>query len=134
MLRKSRWKIPGRAAQFVAAGVAVAIAVVAGASAVWVFRPSGREGNASLWRHVFSDRATLGFIRAAFVMLAIYAIGSLAALLVSGRWIRSIGKGGLETDATQSADEKIAELEQRVRQADEGRDRTLLLLEVFLRG
>ena len=82
----------------------------------------------------FSDRATLGFIRAALVMLAIYVIGSLAALLVSGRWIRSIGRGGLETDPARSIEERIAELEKEAKIANERRDELARLLEVMVRG
>jgi len=127
-------KVPGRVWQFVAAAVAVAAALVAGASAVWVFRPSSGQTSQSFWRQLFSDRATLGFVRAAVVMLAIYTIGSLAALLASGRWIRSIGRGGLETDSAHSLDEQIADFETKFRQADEDRERAERLLEVFLRG
>src|SRR6185436_2261103 len=118
MLRELASKIPRRAAQYIAAGIAIMAAIVTGASTVWVFRPGDRKTNASFWRQLFSDRATLGFVRAAVVMFAIYTIGSLAALLAGGRWIRSIGKSGLEVDPTDNAQEKIDELVIRLRNTE----------------
>jgi hypothetical protein len=127
-------RVPGRVLQFAAAAIAVSAAVAAGAATVWVFRRAGAQTSQSVWHQLFSDRATLGFVRAAVIMLAIYTIGSLAALLASGRWIRSIGRGGLETDSAYSIEEQIAGLERKVRQADSDRERAERLLEVLLRG
>ena len=120
-------------APFVAAGIAIASVGIAGATAIWVFRRSG-GGDARLWELLFSDRATLGFIRATLVMLAIYAIGSSAALLASGRWIRSVSKSGVEVDAAESANGRIDDLKERLRRADKERDELVRLLEVSLRG
>lgn len=134
MVRGVASKIPARLPQFAAAGAAIAAAAITGALAVWVFRPGRQQAGGSFWRLVFLDRATVGFARAAVVALAIYVIGSLAALLTSGRWIRSVSTGGLETDAVRDTDGRIAELEARLRLANERYERTLRLLEESSRG
>ena len=87
----------------------------------------------SFWRVLLSDRATLGFLRLAVLMGALYVVASAAALIVGGRWIRSIGSQGFEADA-RIADERVVELEQRYAQVREDRDRLLRLLEEFEDG
>lgn len=126
-------KISARTAHYVAAGLAVVVFAVAGWTAVWMFRIRG-PASGPIWNIILKDRATLGFVRAALVMLAVYTIGSLAALLAGGRWIRSVGKSGLEIDAAEPAYERIADLKERLRRADKDRDELVRLLEVSLHG
>ena len=122
-----------RALQFVAAAIAISAASIAGAIAIWMFRPTSQSAH-DLWSLLLGDRATVGFVRASIVMLAVYAIGSLAAHLASGRWIRSIGKGGLEIDAASSIEERLAYLEHETQQALTERYELLRLLKESLDG
>jgi hypothetical protein len=55
----------------------------------------------SVWDYLFGDQPVLGLVRLAVFATGAFLIGSLAALLVAGRWI-SAG-GGLKTDAAQKA-------------------------------
>ena len=55
----------------------------------------------SVWDYLFGDQHVLGLVRLAVFATGAFLIGSLAALLVAGRWI-SAG-GGLKTDAAQKA-------------------------------
>ena len=134
MVRDAPSNIPTRLPQFVAAGTAIAAAAITAAFAVWVFRPGPQQAGGSFWRLIFLDRATVGFVRVTIVMVAIYSIGSLAALLASGRWIKSIGTGGLETDAVRDADRRVAELEGRLQALEQHHERTLRLLEEVRSG
>ena len=132
MVSLSGLKIRSKSRQLLAAAVAVVFAAAAGVWGVWVFRPAGRD-RSSFWPILFSDEASIGFVRAAVVMLAIYVIGSVAALLISGRWIRSLGRAGLDIDPISTA-EKIEALERDIHSALAERDRAMGLLEVFLGG
>lgn len=52
----------------------------------------------SLWNLILSDRWTLGFVRLAVLLLAVYAIASVVALITAGRWIKGFGTAGLSAD------------------------------------
>jgi hypothetical protein len=79
--------------------LAVALVVSMCFAGVWVFGEAGSEElEPSFWSVLLADRATLGFIRAAIIGLAVYAIASVAALIASGRWIRSFRSTGFEAD------------------------------------
>jgi hypothetical protein len=56
------------------------------------------SGEASLWQLLLSDHVTLGFVRLAFVMLAVFVIASVPALVAGGRWLKSFGAGGFIAD------------------------------------
>jgi len=124
-----------RAAEYAGAGIALSVGAVAAATGIWLFRPSSgtAPGSGSFWRVLLADRATLGFLRLAVLMGALYVVASAAALIVGGRWIRSIGSGGFEADA-RIADERMAALERRYEQVREDRDRARRLLQEFEDG
>lgn len=64
----------------------------------------------SLWFFLLSDPLTLGFLRVGLIALAVYAIASIPALVVGGRWIKSFGASGLSADDAREAKESIAQL------------------------
>jgi hypothetical protein len=114
---------------------ALAVAVLGGAVVVavtgsWVFRASPRQPNASLWELVLSDRWTLGFVRVAVFLLALYAIASIAALVAGGRWIKGFGAGGLSADDAVETDKWVAETQRELERARQSHD---LVAEVLLR-
>jgi hypothetical protein len=85
--------------------LAVALVVSLCLAGVWVFSAAtSSELERSLWSLILSDRSTLGFLRAAIIGLSIYAIASVAALIASGRWIRSFRSTGFEAEALSSDD------------------------------
>ena len=86
--------------QLAAAVAAVGVALLLAVQSAWPFdasRPSLPE-RPSLWQLLLADYVTLGFVRLAFVMLAIFVIASVPALVAGGRWMKSFGTGGLIAD------------------------------------
>lgn len=95
---------------------------------VWVFRstvpalPADPE-KVSLWQFILSDRATLGFVRLAFIALGVYALASVPALIVSGRWLKGFGTSGLTADdaaaakTAAAAGSDLAEMEAQLSEA-----------------
>lgn len=75
---------------------------------LWVFRtappalPADPE-KVSLWQFILSDRATLGFVRLAVIMVGVYALASIPALIVSGRWLKGFGASGVTADDAAAA-------------------------------
>ncbi len=133
MVRFVRGMAKRRLRQGLAASGALFGALVLGASGVAVFRSSRVPDDASVWRLVFSDRATVGFVRLATVALALYAIASSAALVVGGRWLRGLGSGGLQVDDAQASLEAAEELKARVRRAEQTRDEAIRVAEEMTR-
>ena len=72
-----------------------------------------------MWRLLLTDRATVGFVRAAVIMLALYTIASTAALAMSGRWLKALKTSGIEADDARVADSTIRSLEEQVRRAEQ---------------
>jgi hypothetical protein len=89
-----------RSVQFVSAAAAVVLAILLAAESVWPFDaalPKLSE-KPSLWQLLLFDHVTLGFVRLAFVMLAVFVVASVPALVAGGRWLKSFGAGGLIAD------------------------------------
>ena len=110
-----------RAFQGWVAGAALLVAVVLAASGLAVFR-SSRPAGGSVWHLVFSDRATIGFVRLAAVALSLYVIVSSAALIAGGRWLRGLSSSGLQVDDVHASVETVEELKARARTAEQTRD------------
>jgi hypothetical protein len=98
------------------AGVAVAFAL---RGHTWPFRslPAGIENQKqpSVWQYIFGDRTTIGFVRLAVVFASLFAIASVVALVVAGRWMK--GFGGLSVDEKDTLDDRIRTLEAQLKQA-----------------
>jgi hypothetical protein len=73
-------------------------------------------------------------VRLATVSLALYAIVSVAALTIGGRWMKTISAGGFEADDPVAADERLEALKVGLREAREERDQAFRLLEEYDRG
>lgn len=96
-----------RIIEFSVATAAVALAVLLAALGFATFRGARPS---SLPSAIVADRLTLGFIRIAVIVLCCYAIASVPALAVSGRWMRSIGPSGVMADDVDRAVEDRREL------------------------
>ena len=92
--------ISERVVQLVSATAAVVLVILLVAQSAWPFDASRPKlpARPSLWQLLLSDQLTLGFVRLAFVMLAVFVIVSVPALVVGGRWLKSFGAGGLIAD------------------------------------
>lgn len=75
---------------------------------------SGNE-NPSLWQLVLSDRITLGFVKLGILMLALYAILSIPALILAGRWLRAFAPGTLAADDPLDTSQTVEALRARLR-------------------
>jgi hypothetical protein len=132
--------ISGRAVQLASAAVAVALAILLATQSTWPFdasRPRLPE-RPSLWQLLLSDQVRLGFVRLAFVMLAVFVVASVPALVASGRWLKGFGAGGLvaddAADLRSALDETKRELDQTTRDletAKRERDKAVALAEQF---
>src|ERR1041384_4721588 len=84
--------------QWLAAPPVVAAAFLAALQPCWPFNvspaPLRMQRTPSLAQLFLSDRYTLGFARLTVAALALFAVGSIAALTVAGRWLRGGGKSG----------------------------------------
>lgn len=91
-----RIAINERAVQLASAAAAVILAILLAAQSTWPFDASRPKlpPKPSLWQLLLSDYVTLGFVRLALVMLAVFAIASVPALAAGGRWLKSFGAGG----------------------------------------
>jgi hypothetical protein len=92
--------ISERAVQLASASAAVVVVILLAAGSAWPFDASRPKlpSKPSLWQLLLSDQVTLGFVRLALIMLAIFVIASVPALVAGGRWLRSFGAGGLIAD------------------------------------
>ena len=130
-----RSKLSRRVAGYAGAGLGIAVGVVAAAAGIWVFRqqvPPASES--SFWRFLLSDRATLGFLRMAVLMIALYVIASAAALIIGGRWIKSVSTAGFTADDMRSGTTTIAALKEDLATARRERDEALQVLWEVDRG
>lgn len=114
-----------RAIQGLAAAGAMLGALALATSGAAVFRNSEVPDDVSVWRLVFSDRATMGFLRLAAIALALYAIASAAALIVGGRWLRGLSSSGLQVDDARASIEAVEQLDARLRTAEQARDEAI---------
>jgi len=112
---------------------AVLAAFALAAFGLAVFRSSSVLDDASVWRQVFADRATTGFLRAAIIALAVYAIASTAALVVGGRWLRGLSTSGLQVDEVNTSEALVEEYRAMERRAEEARDEMIALAEEMMR-
>jgi hypothetical protein len=113
-------RILSRRGQWLAAGFAILTASLIAVSGSWVFRSRAvGSPDASLWRFLFVDGSTAGFVRLALIAISLYAIGSVAALVVGGRWMKALGAGGFHADEARESDQIIAELNARLEAHEE---------------
>jgi hypothetical protein len=112
--------------QEVAAAATLIAAFVIAGQEKWVFAktlPVTRRGNPSFTQQIFSDRATIGFVRFAIVLLALYVIASVPALLVGGRWLRGLSRPSVAAgDAVADGAIVIADLKSKLKTVQAERD------------
>lgn len=107
-------KVIARRGQWLAAGLAIFIASLIAGTGTWVFRAKATTApDSSTWQVLFSDSSTTGFVRLAVIAVSLYAIGSVAALVAGGRWMKALGAGGFHADEARASDQTIAELNAR---------------------
>jgi H+/Cl- antiporter ClcA len=70
-------RVSQQALQFSVAGLLALTGVALAVFGVWFFRTMPAPSTRSLWQIILSDRATLGFVRLAILMLALYTISSV---------------------------------------------------------
>ena len=91
--------------------VAVAVGVVAGQT--WPV-PDAIAGD-SVWQTFLNDRMLVGLLRLTVVVVALYAIASIPASVVGGRWVTGVGTGGIVAgDAGSDAAIALAEARRQV--------------------
>jgi hypothetical protein len=86
--------------QRIAAGAAVAVAIVFAVQHWWVFTGSSvpLPAKPSLAQLVLSDWVTLGLVRLGLALLAVFIIASVPALIVQGRWLKGFSASGVTAD------------------------------------
>ena len=114
-------KIRGWGWQYVAASLAVAGTLVLVTGSIGPFDvdlPQLRD-RASVWQVLLHDRWILGVLRVALTFVALYAIASIPALIIQGRWLRGFGSSGVSVDeAQEEVDESVEGLERQLELAD----------------
>jgi hypothetical protein len=123
-----------RARQRTAATIAIAASLWAAVQRLWPFNASPRAlrqfETPSLAQYVLSDRYTVGFVRLGVAALAMFAVASLAALLVAGRWMRGLGTTGFSTD--DDVGNEMQNLRDDLARTTDERDRYIRLLDGFI--
>jgi hypothetical protein len=118
-------RIDRRVLQELAAAATLIAAFVIAWEGKWVFAetlPVTRT-DPTFAQQVFSDRATIGFVRFGLVMLALYVIASVPALVVGGRWLRAFSTTGVTADdAITDGAVVIADLKSKLRKLQSQRD------------
>ncbi|MDQ3951960.1 MAG: hypothetical protein M3279_03180 [Actinomycetota bacterium] len=101
------------------------LAAVVAAAIVMSFRtwpvPPLPVAEESALNALLLDRALIGVLRLAIVVVALYGIASVPALVVGGRWAKGLGTGGVLADdagtdvaqALQHARQQVADLQLR---------------------
>jgi hypothetical protein len=118
-------RIDRRVLQQIAALATLIAALVIAWEGKWVFAETlpVTKTDPTFAQQIFSDRATIGFVRFAFVMLALYVIASVPALVVGGRWLRGFNTTGVTADdAVVDGAVVIADLRRKVRKLQSERD------------
>ena len=130
--------ISERVVQLVSATAAVVLVILLVAQSAWPFDASRPKlpARPSLWQLLLSDQLTLGFVRLAFVMLAVFVIVSVPALVVGGRWLKSFGAGGLIADdpadlrgALEATQRDLERKTRRLEAVTKARDEAVALVE-----
>jgi hypothetical protein len=119
------FKIDRRVLQEIAALATVVAAFVIGWEGKWVFAKTlpVTKKNPTFAQQIFSDRATIGFVRFAIVVLALYVIASVPALVVGGRWLfGSRTRRAVADDVIADGAVVIADLTNKVRKLQSERD------------
>lgn len=102
-----------RKSEYGAAPVAVAVAVGVVAGQTWPV-PDAIAGD-SVWQTFLNDRMLVGLLRLTVVVVALYAIASIPASVVGGRWVTGVGTGGIVAgDAGSDAAIALAEARRQV--------------------
>jgi len=118
-------RIDRRVLQEIAALATLVAAFVIASQDKWVFAKTlpVTKKNPTFAQQIFSDRATIGFVRFAIVMLALYVIASVPALVVGGRWLfASRATRAATDDAVADGAVVIADLQGKVRKLQSERD------------
>lgn len=112
-----------RWAQWSAAGAGVACALtLAVAPGHWPFDQTPPAHDPSLWPFLLGDRLTLGFVRLSVVLLSLFVIASVPALFAAGRWMRSLGAGGMSADDVDTSAVLLREIERLRAELREARE------------
>ena len=127
-MRRVRSLLRGSAAGFAAAVLAISIVSITAVMGAGTFRSSEPRDDGSFWHRLFADRATVGFVRAALVVFAVYVVASGAALITTGRWIRSVKTTGFDVDDPRELNEMISALRAENETARKERDEAQRLL------
>jgi hypothetical protein len=132
-----------RAVQLTSATLIVGVAIVLAIANVWPFdgpQPS-LPTDPSLWQLMLSDDITVGFVRFALVLLAVFVVASVPALIAGGRWLKGFGTSGLTADdvadASKALDEAKAKLDATTNELDAAkreRDEAIGLLRRLISG
>ena len=118
-------KVSTRQLQIAAAVGSAAVAVWLAASDTWVFANAAPTlpDKPTFWQLLMSEHTTLGFVRLALILTALYAIVSVPALVTGGRWLKGFGSSGFTADDAVQADDTIEELKSQVEKLTAQRDR-----------
>lgn len=73
------------------------LTIAVAASKSWPV-PGAELPGASIVEALLYDRVLLGVLRLAILVVALYAIASVPALIVGGRWAKGVGTGGIVAD------------------------------------
>ena len=85
---------------------AVLIAVAVGWSGVWPV-PQNIATERAL-DSILNDRVLIGIVRLTLVLIAFYAIASIPALIIGGRWVKGLGTSGILADDARAASQTLA--------------------------
>lgn len=97
--------------EYLASCGALAVVAAVALGGAWPFELRERpDAGASIVTLLLHDRVILGLLRATVVVAALYAIASVPALVVSGRWAIRVGTSGIVADdARREFDSALAE-------------------------
>jgi hypothetical protein len=120
-----------RIVQATGAAAALIVALALAGAGRGVFRTGRIQPRASLWTVLLSDRVTVGFIRLAIVIAALYIVTSLVALALGGRWLSALSTRGFATEDAWISQE-LARSRARQRALEEERDEAVRVAEEAL--
>jgi hypothetical protein len=58
-----------------------------------------RRADPSVWQLLLGDRVALGAARLGVLALTVFVVVSVPALIVTGRWLKAFGAGGVSVEA-----------------------------------
>jgi hypothetical protein len=121
--------IKPRAREGLAALAAFGLILGLAVGGAWPFngRPTteSQVASPSVMQFLMGDRITLGVVRLLLLALSTFAILSLAAFLVRGRWLKGLSSKGWDVDERQETFESIDELKAQIRELTWERDEAL---------